>query len=208
MRGAAGFAIVARMETENEVTRRPRRRFSAEEKARVIGQYEQSGLTRVEFCHREGVSLFNLQRWLGERRQSGEARFVDWMPMPMRSASSWPTMGEASMRLRLRNAGTTASRTCVRARTRSARTSASRANRALGPVSSSRCRGMDAAPAEIKRDRATCPAPAAPRRRRSRSRAPGSRRAPRPALRARGRGPGRQRGGSGEPGRRDSSPTW
>ncbi len=65
------------METENEVTRRPRRRFSAEEKARVIGQYEQSGLTRVEFCRREGVSLFNLQRWLGKRRQSGEARFVE-----------------------------------------------------------------------------------------------------------------------------------
>ena len=77
MRGAAGFAIVPRMEAENEMTKRPRRRFSAEEKARVIGQYEQSGLTRVEFCRREGVSLFNLQRWLGKRRQSGQARFVE-----------------------------------------------------------------------------------------------------------------------------------
>ena len=77
MRGAAGFAIVPRMETENEVTRRPRRRFSAEEKTRVIGQYEQSGLTRVEFCRREGVSLFNLQRWLRKRNRAGEARFVE-----------------------------------------------------------------------------------------------------------------------------------
>ena len=65
------------MESENGMIRRPRRRFSAEEKARIIGLYEESGLTRVEFCRREGVSLFNLQRWLGKRRRSGEARFVE-----------------------------------------------------------------------------------------------------------------------------------
>jgi hypothetical protein len=69
--------MVARMETENELTRRARRRFSAEEKARIVGLYEQSGLTRMEFCRREGVSLFNLQRWLGKRMQSGRARFVE-----------------------------------------------------------------------------------------------------------------------------------
>ena len=57
--------------------RRPRRRFSAEEKARVVGQYKESGLTRAEFCRREGVSLFNLQRWLGKQDRSGEARFVE-----------------------------------------------------------------------------------------------------------------------------------
>jgi hypothetical protein len=69
--------MVARMETENELTRRTRRRFSAEEKARIVGLYERSGLRRVEFCRREGVSLFNLQRWLGKRRPSGGARFVE-----------------------------------------------------------------------------------------------------------------------------------
>jgi hypothetical protein len=47
---------------ENGKTRRSRRRFCAEEKARVVGQYKESGLTRVEFSRREGVSLFNLQR--------------------------------------------------------------------------------------------------------------------------------------------------
>ena len=57
--------------------RRPRRRFSAEEKARIVGLYQQSGLTRVEFCRREGVSRFNLQRWLGKRSRAGEARFVE-----------------------------------------------------------------------------------------------------------------------------------
>ena len=53
------------------------RRFSAEEKARIVGLYKESGLTRVEFCRREGVSLFNLQRWLGKQIESGEARFVE-----------------------------------------------------------------------------------------------------------------------------------
>jgi hypothetical protein len=65
------------MEIENEVTRRTRRHFSAEEKARIVGLYEHSGLRRVEFCRREGVSLYNLQRWLGRRRQRGQARFVE-----------------------------------------------------------------------------------------------------------------------------------
>ena len=69
--------MVPRMENENGMMRRPRGRFSAEEKARIVGLYEESGLTRAEFCRREGVSLFNLQRWLGKRRRSGEARFVE-----------------------------------------------------------------------------------------------------------------------------------
>ena len=54
MRGTAGFGIVARMEIEKEETRRPRRRFSAEEKARIVGLYKESGLTRVKFCQSRG----------------------------------------------------------------------------------------------------------------------------------------------------------
>jgi transposase-like protein len=61
------------MEIEKEMMSRPRRRFSAEEKARIVGLYGQSGLTRVEFCRREGVSLFNLQHcW--ESRTDPEKR--------------------------------------------------------------------------------------------------------------------------------------
>ena len=55
MRGAAGFEILPRMESETSISRRPRRRFSAEEKGRIVGLYEESGLTRVEFCRREGI---------------------------------------------------------------------------------------------------------------------------------------------------------
>ena len=65
------------MEIENETIRKPRGRFSAEEKARVVGEYKESGLTRAEFCRREGVSLFNLQRWLGKQERGGQARFVE-----------------------------------------------------------------------------------------------------------------------------------
>ena len=65
------------MEIENEMTLGARRRFSAEEKARVVGLYKESGLSRAEFCRREGVSLFNLQRWLGKLNRTGGARFVE-----------------------------------------------------------------------------------------------------------------------------------
>ena len=61
--------------SENEMSRRPRRRFSAEEKARIVGLYEESGLTRVEFCRREGIGLFNLQRWLGKRKAVWKSAF-------------------------------------------------------------------------------------------------------------------------------------
>jgi hypothetical protein len=77
MRAVTGFGILPGMESENAKSRRLRRRFSAEEKARIIGLYEESGLTRWEFCRREGIGLFNLQRWIGKHRRAGEARFVE-----------------------------------------------------------------------------------------------------------------------------------
>ena len=65
------------MELENQTIRRPRRRFSVEEKARVVGLCKQSGLTRSEFCRREGVSFLIYERWLGREAQSKVARFVE-----------------------------------------------------------------------------------------------------------------------------------
>jgi Transposase len=77
-RVGAGFGMVPQMDIENEKVRKPRQRFSAEEKADIVGRVEGSGLRRTEFCRREGVSLFNLQRWLGKwHRESGAARFVE-----------------------------------------------------------------------------------------------------------------------------------
>ena len=62
------------MEIENEMIRRPRRRYGAEEKERIIGLYEGSGLSGSEFCRREGIGLINLQRWLGKKRRGELAR--------------------------------------------------------------------------------------------------------------------------------------
>lgn len=67
---------------ENQVggLSRSRRRYGAEEKERIIGLYEESGLSRAEFCRREGIGLINLQRWLGKKRRgefaTGEKRGV------------------------------------------------------------------------------------------------------------------------------------
>ena len=85
MRGMVGFGIVAQMEIANERTRRPRRRFSAVEEARVVRLYKESGLRRAEFCRREGVRLFNLQRWLGKQDRAGEAHFVELRAGGLRS---------------------------------------------------------------------------------------------------------------------------
>ena len=57
------------MENQNGINRRPRRRYGAEEKERIIGLYEGSGLSGSEFCRREGIGLINLQRWLGKKRR-------------------------------------------------------------------------------------------------------------------------------------------
>jgi hypothetical protein len=65
-------AEVLAMEIEDEKTRRPRRRFGAEEKARVVGHFKESGLRRAEFCRREGVSVFKDRRSRnGARRRRG-----------------------------------------------------------------------------------------------------------------------------------------
>ena len=74
MRGGTGFGSLSGMENQNGVNRRPRRRYGAEEKERIIGLYEGSGLSRSEFCRREGIGLINLQRWLGKKRRGELAR--------------------------------------------------------------------------------------------------------------------------------------
>ena len=75
-----GFGILPGMESENAKSRRLRRRFSAEEKARIIGLYEESGLTRWEFCRREGIGLFNLQRWIASTDVQEKRALWKWSP--------------------------------------------------------------------------------------------------------------------------------
>ena len=62
MRWATGFGIVPGMESENGMSRTARRRFSAEEKARIIGLYEESGLRVWSFAVERGLgsSIFSV----------------------------------------------------------------------------------------------------------------------------------------------------
>jgi hypothetical protein len=50
-----------------------RRRRSRAETERVVSAYESSGLSQVEFCKRQGLSLATLARYRKQQRQQGEA---------------------------------------------------------------------------------------------------------------------------------------
>jgi transposase-like protein len=63
-----------------------RRRRSREEAARLVSEYEQSGLTRQAFCRQHGLSLTTLDNYR-KRGSSLDAAFPDAVPSsPNRSA--------------------------------------------------------------------------------------------------------------------------
>ena len=50
-------------------------RYSEEEKAIAVGLYEESGLSRMAFCRRDGIGLSNLRRWIvGSRVKRTEGK--------------------------------------------------------------------------------------------------------------------------------------
>lgn len=65
---------------------RVRRRRSREEAARLVSEYEQSGLTRQAFCRQHGLSLTTLDNYR-KRRSSVDAAATDAEPaLPSRAA--------------------------------------------------------------------------------------------------------------------------
>jgi len=50
-----------------------RRRRSRAETEQVVSAYESSGLSRVEYCQQQGLSLATLARYRKQQRQQGEA---------------------------------------------------------------------------------------------------------------------------------------
>ena len=50
---------------------------SAEERSKLVNRYRRSGLTRREFCEREGVSRSTLSNWLHAYEAEAEVRFVE-----------------------------------------------------------------------------------------------------------------------------------
>ena len=56
------------MEDPSKRDSRGRRIVKAEERQRLIREYESSGLTQKAFCRREGINLHTFVSWLGKRK--------------------------------------------------------------------------------------------------------------------------------------------
>jgi transposase-like protein len=54
--------------------RRGRRVAQAEERERLLGLYDRSGLTQERFCEEHGVNVHTFVAWLGKRRHGGYAK--------------------------------------------------------------------------------------------------------------------------------------
>jgi transposase-like protein len=79
--------------------RRSRRRVrrSETEWREILARYEESGLSRVEFCQREGMARTTLEKWSRKLSSSGvPARFVELVP-PRLS----PTLAEGAWAVEL-----------------------------------------------------------------------------------------------------------
>ena len=56
---------------------RGRRRFSAQEKARILEAYEQGSMTQREFAAVHGIGLSTLTKWRREKHQSASSKKDD-----------------------------------------------------------------------------------------------------------------------------------
>ena len=65
-----------------------RRRRSRAEAEQVVGEYEASGLSRVEFCRQHGLSLATLARYRKRRTQGPAAPADRWVAVEVASARS------------------------------------------------------------------------------------------------------------------------
>jgi transposase-like protein len=64
------------------MVRARKRRRSEAEWSEVIKEFQSSGLTRVEFCRREGISKSSLGRWEAKLRPKTRDTFVE-LPAPV-----------------------------------------------------------------------------------------------------------------------------
>lgn len=52
------------MDIEKKSSRKQRRNYTSEKKALILQRFRNSGLSKVAFCHKEGIAVGNLRRWL------------------------------------------------------------------------------------------------------------------------------------------------
>jgi hypothetical protein len=75
------------MDDRAQVVEVGRRRTRAEAE-QVAGEYEASGLSRVEFCRSRGLSLATLARYRKRQAQGKAASGSRWVPVEVSGASS------------------------------------------------------------------------------------------------------------------------
>ena len=67
-----------------------RRRRSRAEAAQMAGEYESSGLSRVEFCRRQGLSLATLARYRKRQAQGKAVPGNRWVAVEVAGAKATP----------------------------------------------------------------------------------------------------------------------
>ena len=67
---------------ETNIVEKRRRRTSAEERARVVAEYHQSGKTQGEFAREAGISLATLAVWLRRSREKTRSGKLIEVTMP------------------------------------------------------------------------------------------------------------------------------
>ena len=73
------------MDEQSQVVQVQRRR-SRTETEQLVGEYEGSGLSRVEFCRKQGLSLATLARYRKRQAQGGAASGSRWVAVDVSSA--------------------------------------------------------------------------------------------------------------------------
>jgi hypothetical protein len=77
------------MDDQAQVAGVPRRRTRAEAK-QVAGEYEASGLSRVEFCRKHGLSLATLARYRKRQGQDGAIAGGRWVAVEVAGSNAAP----------------------------------------------------------------------------------------------------------------------
>ena len=73
-----------------------RRRRSRAETEQVVAEYETSGLSRVEFCRKQGLSLATLARYRKRRAQGSPAPGDRWVAVEVSGGRPRPESGAGS----------------------------------------------------------------------------------------------------------------
>ena len=62
-------------------------RYSSEEKQQIIGQWKQSGMSRLAFCRQHNMSYYTLMYWTKKKRVGNKKVASGFIPLEVKSRS-------------------------------------------------------------------------------------------------------------------------